>query len=371
MSILEASKPKQLAWADNISIGAQKYEVTKPWKDAFQRLGQYPAARRIQMNRAYDAYWTAAKKYMVEFMSGKALTDRDAGFWYDVAVQNSIDNEERIELRQIGSSANTGDSLRALFAKAIADGSAPKWRKDVFLRKSTFVSGRGSVHGSDYLLSDWGMFGRQVTTVDLDAPSSILAILSAGTASNEELTQPDEEAGEAADMGGPAVVPAPLPGAATTAASPHSGWPLYNKFAAYVATLGLRYFTADELLFLGSSNAAGKCKGLNDYPPEVFWKNIAPTAAVLDKLREELAAPIHVLSVYRAPAYNKCLDGTAANSFHMRFQAIDFVCDVGSPSTWAAKLREYRNRGVFSGGIGVYSSFVHVDTRGVNANWTG
>ena len=38
MSILAASKAEQLSWADNISLGAQKVEVAKPWKDAFQRV---------------------------------------------------------------------------------------------------------------------------------------------------------------------------------------------------------------------------------------------------------------------------------------------------------------------------------------------
>ena len=302
-------------------------------------------------------------------MPGKALTDQDAGFWFDVAVQNSLDKEERAELTQAGQSGATGEGLRVKFAEIVAAGSSPKWRKDVLLRKKSFVDGRGSVHGSDYQLSDWGIIGAPVSPTDLGAPSSILSILSTGSAANEELFGPDEEAGEAATMSGPTVIVPPEISVVTT--SPHANWPLYTKFVARVATIGLRHFLADELLTLGSQNTAGACKGLNDYPPEDLWGNILPTAAVLDKLREDLNASIHILSVYRAPAYNKCIDGSATNSFHMRFKAIDFVCDVGTPSTWAAKLREYRVRGVFSGGIGVYKSFVHVDTRGVNANWTG
>jgi hypothetical protein len=180
--------------------------------------------------------------------------------------------------------------------------------------------------------------------------------------------EPDDEAGEASSMTGPIVVPG---SSLADSDSPHAAWPLHQKFVDFVATLGLRHFVADELLFLGNQNKAGTCKGLNDYPPESLWPNIAPTAAVLDKLREELGAPIHFLSLYRAPPYNKCIDGSATNSFHMRYQAIDFVCDVGNPGSWAAKLKEYRSRGVFAGGIGVYKTFVHCDTRGVNRDWTG
>jgi peptidoglycan hydrolase-like protein with peptidoglycan-binding domain len=372
MSILAASKSEQQNWADGISLGATKMEVAKPWKDAFQRIGQFPEARRAQLERAYTVYWQVAQRHIVDFMSGKPLTDQDTGFWFDVAVQNSISQDERNSLMKAASSAKTGEPLREAFATVIADGSSPKWRKDVLARKMTYVTGHGTVHGSEYQLSDWGIKGAQVSAQQLASPSSIVQILGTGTsAANEVIFAPDDEAGEATSMTGPTVIPI-LPVAQTDAStSPHASWALYTKFVDFVATLGLRHFVADELLFLGNQNGAGSCKGLNDYPPEMLWRNIAPTVAVLDKLREELGASMHFLSLYRAPPYNRCIDGSATNSFHMRYQAIDFVCDVGSPSVWAGKLREYRNRGVFAGGIGVYRSFVHCDTRGVNRDWTG
>ena len=34
-------------------------------------------------------------------------------------------------------------------------------------------------------------------------------------------------------------------------------------------------------------------------------------------------------------------------------------------------MEKIRSDGVFRGGIGTYNTFVHVDTRGENANWTG
>ncbi len=42
MEVLSSSKTNQLAWADGISLGAQKVAVAKPWKDAFERIGQLP-----------------------------------------------------------------------------------------------------------------------------------------------------------------------------------------------------------------------------------------------------------------------------------------------------------------------------------------
>lgn len=372
MSILDSSKSVQLNWADGISLGASKMEVAKPWKDAFRRIGQFPEARRAQLERAHTIYWKAAQQHIADFMTGKTVVDQDAALWFDVAVQNSVSQSERNSLKSAASSIAGGQALREAVATVIANGSSQRFRKDVLARKMTYATGRGVVHGSEYQLSDWGLTGTKVSAEQLASSSSIIRILGAGvSAAHEVIFAPDDEAGEAASMTGPTVIPI-LPAVATDAvASPHAGWPLHAKFLEFVATLGLRHFIADELLFLGNQNGAGSCKGLNDYPPEILWRNIAPTVAVLDKLREELGASMHFLSLYRAPPYNKCIDGSATNSFHMRYQAIDFICDVGRPSDWAGKLREYRNRGVFRGGIGVYRTFVHCDTRGVNADWTG
>jgi peptidoglycan hydrolase-like protein with peptidoglycan-binding domain len=369
MSVLSASKGEQLEFADGISLGANKVEVAKPWKDAFQRLGQFPEARRAQIERAFNIYWKVAQQHVANFMANKPLADQDVGLWYDTAVQNSLDDGERNALKSAGASNKVGQALREHFAGIIADGSSAKFRKDVLSRKMSYATGTGTVHDSQYQLSDWGLTGASVSPAQLASGSSIIDILSGGTsAAHEVITEPDDEAGEAGSMAGPMVLIGSVdPGVS----SPHAAWPLLPKFVEFVATLGLRHFVADELLFLGNQNKSGSCKGLNDYPPEILWRNIAPTVAVLDKLREEMGAPIHFLSLYRSPAYNKCIDGSATNSFHMRYQAIDFVCDIGSPAGWAAKLKEYRIRGIFSGGIGVYKSFVHCDTRGVNKDWTG
>jgi Peptidase M15 len=302
-------------------------------------------------------------------MGARAPTDLDVAFWFDTAVQSSMTNAKVQALSQVSSSAaRNGEDLRKAFAEAIASNSSPQWRADVRSRKTTFVNGQGTVHGSNYSLDFWGFTEAPISDADLDAPSSIIDLVSDGAiAWNDSVISTNEEPEEKISVGTPEVT-----ATSTGGASPHAGWPLYAQFSAYVATLGLRNFGVDELLFLGSQNAAaGKCHGLNDYPPENLWSKIGPTAAILDKLRDDLGAPIHILSVYRAPPYNACLDGTATNSFHMRFQATDFICDKGGPSDWAGRLRDYRSRGLFKGGIGTYKTFVHVDTRGYNADWTG
>lgn len=140
-------------------------------------------------------------------------------------------------------------------------------------------------------------------------------------------------------------------------------------FQDYVDTLGLRHFSAAELLFLGASNGGGPCAGTNRLPPASLWRNIGATAQMLDEIRERLNAPCRILSCYRAAHYNSCIGGET-NSYHMKFNAIDFRCASGTAAEWHAVARQVRSSSPrFKGGIGKYSSFVHIDTRGANADW--
>jgi N-acetylmuramoyl-L-alanine amidase len=150
-------------------------------------------------------------------------------------------------------------------------------------------------------------------------------------------------------------------------------WADLGDFVRLIEDLKLRHFTPDEFLYLGASNKSGKCKAQNTYPPKPLWKNITNTALMLDAIRQELGAPIRILSCYRSPEYNACIKGED-KSLHMRFNAIDFTCFEGTPEIWrrvADRLRSSEKR--FVGGIGVYPTrrFVHIDTRGKAANWKG
>jgi hypothetical protein len=143
-----------------------------------------------------------------------------------------------------------------------------------------------------------------------------------------------------------------------------------EAFSAYIESLALDHFKPAEFLEMGQQNVSGDCKGKNTYPPRDLWRNIGPTARVLDELRKALGAPIRTLSVYRSPAYNACIRDAAPNSPHMKFMAVDFSCSDGkSPVHWARQLKAIRDAGVFRGGIGVYETFVHVDTRGTNVEF--
>jgi hypothetical protein len=134
--------------------------------------------------------------------------------------------------------------------------------------------------------------------------------------------------------------------------------------------LQLAHFRPHEFLVMGGQNQSGPAKGKNTLPPEELWENILPTAKVLDRLRGELGAAIRLSSAYRSPAYNALIPGAAGGSTHVQFRATDFSCADGrGPVWWASQLRRLRDAGLFAGGIGVYPTFVHVDTRGANATF--
>ena len=143
-----------------------------------------------------------------------------------------------------------------------------------------------------------------------------------------------------------------------------------DQFKNFFDSQGINNFRAEEFLTLGGQHYSGPCKGKNSYPPEDLWKNIIPTARILDTLRDKLKAPINLTSVYRSAAYNACIPGTAGGSVHRQFKAADFKCaDGNGPVYWAKTLKRMRDQGLFLGGIGVYQTFVHIDTRGYNANF--
>lgn len=86
---------------------------------------------------------------------------------------------------------------------------------------------------------------------------------------------------------------------------------------------------------------------------------------------------VTILSGYRTVAHNRRVGG-ASKSYHVytihdgNDQAADIKCARGTPAQWHATLNWLRKtkRGG-KGGLGLYSTFVHVDMRDYAANWRG
>lgn len=109
----------------------------------------------------------------------------------------------------------------------------------------------------------------------------------------------------------------------------------------------------------------------NSMPPKLLWRNCINTLFILQILRSKLGVPITITSGFRSVEYNKTLNNSASDSQHSHFTAFDIRSPSVSPTAIHKELRYLRSIGLFQGGIGLYGTFVHVDTRGTNTDWTG
>lgn len=86
---------------------------------------------------------------------------------------------------------------------------------------------------------------------------------------------------------------------------------------------------------------------------------------VLQKIRNHFEKPVTLNSAYRSPAYNKKIGGVS-NSQHVKGTAADIVVQGVKPEL-VAQYVEYLMPN--KGGIGLYSTFTHVDVRANRSRW--
>lgn len=153
-AIMAKPLQEQVAWADTLSSGPGKQDLPAPWVQAFARLGDEPAIKRLQMQRAYDRYFVpcAAAAAQLELQSELGIL-----LAFDVHVQNGGFKPET--LAQAGAlPAGMPEPLRReKLATWVAQSARAAYRADVLSRKQTIARGQGIVHGAPYTLSSWGL----------------------------------------------------------------------------------------------------------------------------------------------------------------------------------------------------------------------
>lgn len=148
------------------------------------------------------------------------------------------------------------------------------------------------------------------------------------------------------------------------------------KLIEFIDRLKLNNFSGAEIAAYAHRERG---KTTNSLPPESLWPNIIQTLVIAQELRTVLGVPLTITSAYRSPSYNSAVGGEPG-SYHMRFMALDLIPGGKvKPSQLAAAARKLRGRKFkvpgtndhffWKGGIGEYSTFVHIDCRGYNANW--
>lgn len=142
--------------------------------------------------------------------------------------------------------------------------------------------------------------------------------------------------------------------------------PQVRDYVAFLQRLRLRHIKIEQII---EPHLKRRGKVQNSIPPRQMWRSIAPTLKAADQVAARLGEPVsHIISAYRSPAYNARCAGARSNSYHLRNMALDLQFR-SSPRRVAMVARELRERGVFAGGVGRYSGFTHLDTRGRKADW--
>jgi uncharacterized protein YcbK (DUF882 family) len=135
-----------------------------------------------------------------------------------------------------------------------------------------------------------------------------------------------------------------------------------RDFDAYLKGHGITRFTAAELCPVGRVAGGVTLQA----PPCELWDRIIPTLRIMQEAREHYGRPMTVTSGYRSLAYNRAI-GSTDGSLHVQFRA----CDVSMQGITPRQLRDWFDLHAESGklGLGLYNTFVHIDTRGTRARW--
>lgn len=88
---------------------------------------------------------------------------------------------------------------------------------------------------------------------------------------------------------------------------------------------------------------------------------------VLQKIRTHFGKAVTITSAYRTPGKNKAVGGQTYSQ-HLYGKAADIKVKGIAPKTVAAYAEKLLPK---RGGIGIYATFVHVDTRTTKARWRG
>lgn len=89
--------------------------------------------------------------------------------------------------------------------------------------------------------------------------------------------------------------------------------------------------------------------------------------AVLQQVRSHFKKRVFINSAYRTDKHNRACGGSKYSQ-HLYGLAADIVVEGVSPKEVASYVRKIMPK---SGGVGIYSSFIHIDDRKERIDWVG
>ena len=152
--VMKRPRAQQMAWADSISSGPNHGSVPPEWKQAFAALGEEPVVKRLQMQRAYDAYFLPASATATKL---QLMSELGVALAFDMHVQNGT--SRKMAVAELAPLADTlpEPEMRRRLAQRVAAFSSAAFSADVLSRKMTIAEGQGAVHGRSYRLAVWGL----------------------------------------------------------------------------------------------------------------------------------------------------------------------------------------------------------------------
>ena len=120
---------------------------------------------------------------------------------------------------------------------------------------------------------------------------------------------------------------------------------------------GIKYFKKSEF--------ACKCgKYCDGYPAEIDMDMVK----IADEIRSRIGKPISINSGLRCKTHNANVGGVF-NSQHLLGKAADLGCPIGCTPAQMASIAETIIGN--TGGIGIYTWGIHIDTRSAKSRWNG
>jgi hypothetical protein len=122
----------------------------------------------------------------------------------------------------------------------------------------------------------------------------------------------------------------------------------------------------DDIEFFSKKEFRCKCGGkyCNGYPAEIDLTMVR----YADEIRRRVGKPIGVNSGLRCAQWNQ-IQGGVSNSQHLYGTAVDLDCPSGTtPAEMAAIAEDVIGN---TGGIGIYSWGIHIDSRKTKSRWNG
>jgi peptidoglycan hydrolase-like protein with peptidoglycan-binding domain len=157
--VLQGSVADQISWAKTIQTSS--FVLMEPWNGQFKTLGGTPEYQQIELDTAKTIY---SRAYGL-IPTYQLTSERAVALMFDILVQDgsiSAVTQSQIFAQYATIDPTLGpDDLEVarmvIVAKCRAAAANPSSYQDVLSRKMTIAEGTGTVHGTQYDLSTYGL----------------------------------------------------------------------------------------------------------------------------------------------------------------------------------------------------------------------